>query len=120
VSRFIPSRASRLSHRTSLTVAHPPANPQESEAELENAQAQFNGGKEAFERQSVNNEEIVTEKRDIEAKIKKAEKLDQQIAVRFLPPLAFSSVKMTQFPLARPVSPREGVSQDLGGSRRSQ
>ncbi|GAA5902360.1 hypothetical protein JCM6882_000510 [Rhodosporidiobolus microsporus] len=53
---------------------------QESEAELECALAQFRGAQERFEREQGNNEDIVAEKREIEAKIKKADKIAAQIA----------------------------------------
>ncbi|GAA5823619.1 hypothetical protein JCM11251_000701 [Rhodosporidiobolus azoricus] len=52
----------------------------ESEAELESAMAQFKGAQERFEREQGNNEHLVAEKREIEAKLKKADKIATQIA----------------------------------------
>ncbi|GAA6012114.1 hypothetical protein JCM10207_005133 [Rhodosporidiobolus poonsookiae] len=54
-------------------------NKKEAEAELQDAQAQYQAGKETFERESQNNEPLAKEKRDVENSIRKAEKLQNQV-----------------------------------------
>lgn len=65
------------------------APPQETEEELDNATRQYTAGLEAHEREGVNSEvqAVVEAKHELEAKIKKNEKLLAQTAVRFLAPL---------------------------------
>ncbi|GAA5855652.1 hypothetical protein JCM8547_001632 [Rhodosporidiobolus lusitaniae] len=51
----------------------------ESEAELESSQRQFRAGKEKFDQEQGNNEQIAEEKKEIEGRIRKAGKIQQQI-----------------------------------------
>ncbi|GAA6031089.1 hypothetical protein JCM8097_003999 [Rhodosporidiobolus ruineniae] len=70
---------SKLTEEQPNNIAALQQNREEALAELESAQAQFRAGKAKFESEAADNEAIVLEKKDLEAKIKKAQKIAVQI-----------------------------------------